>query len=87
VTELLKQPQYLPMQVWQMASSLYAVNNAFFDDLEIKQVLPFEKGLHEHLKSKYSDLIGRIEDTKDLNKDDEAALRAAIEDFKRSGTF
>jgi len=87
VTELLKQPQYLPMQVWQMAASLYAVNNGFFDDLEIKQVLPFEKGLHEHLKSKYADLIGRIEDTKDLSKDDEAALRSAIEDFKRSGTF
>jgi F-type H+-transporting ATPase subunit alpha len=87
VTELLKQPQYLPMQVWQMAASLYAVNNGFFDDLEIKQVLPFEKGLHEHLKSKYADLVGRIEDTKDLSKDDEAALRSAIEDFKRAGTF
>ena len=87
VTELLKQPQYLPMQVWQMAASLYAVNNGFFDDLEIKQVLPFEKGLHEHLKSKYADLVGRIEETKDLSKDDEATLRSAIEDFKRAGTF
>ena len=87
VTELLKQPQYIPMQVWQLAASLYAVNNGFFDDLEIKQILPFEKGLHEHLKSKYADLVGRIEDTKDLSKDDEVALRAAIEDFKRSGSF
>jgi len=49
--------------------------------------LPFEKGLHEHLKSKYASLVNRIEDTKDLTKEDEAALRAAIEDFKRSGTF
>ena len=87
VTELLKQPQYIPMQVWQLAASLYAVNNGFFDDLEIKQILPFEKGLHEHLKSKFADLVGRIEDTKDLSKDDETALRAAIEDFKRSGSF
>jgi F-type H+-transporting ATPase subunit alpha len=39
------------------------------------------------LKSKYVDLVGRIEDTKDLSKDDEVALRAAIEDFKRSGSF
>lgn len=87
VTELLKQPQYMPMQVWQMAASLYAVNNGFFDDLDIKKVLPFEKGLHEHLKAKFSTLIDRIEDTKDLSKEDEAALKTAIEDFKRTGTF
>jgi F-type H+-transporting ATPase subunit alpha len=49
--------------------------------------LAFEKGLHDHLKSKFADLIGRIEDTKDLSKEDEAALRAAIEDFKRSASF
>jgi F-type H+-transporting ATPase subunit alpha len=87
VTELLKQAQYQPQQVWQLASSLYAANNGFLDDLDVKFVLPFEKGLHDHLKSKFADLIGRIEDTKDLSKDDEAALRAAIEDFKRSASF
>ncbi|OYY55701.1 MAG: F0F1 ATP synthase subunit alpha, partial [Polynucleobacter sp. 35-46-207] len=75
VTELCKQAQYKPLQVWEMAASLYAVNNGYFDDLEVKNVLPFEKGLQDHLKSKYADLVGRIEDTKDLSKDDEAALR------------
>jgi F-type H+-transporting ATPase subunit alpha len=57
------------------------------DDLEVKDVLAFEKGMHDHLKSKFADLINRIEDTKDLSKDDEAALRAAIEDYKRSASF
>jgi F-type H+-transporting ATPase subunit alpha len=87
VTELLKQAQYQPQQVWQLASSLYAANNGFLDDLDVKHILAFEKGLHDHLKSKFADLIGRIEDTKDLSKEDEAALRAAIEDFKRSASF
>ncbi len=87
VTELCKQAQYKPLQVWEMAASLYAVNNGFFDDIEVKNVLPFEKGLQDHLKSKYADLVGRIEETKDLSKDDEAALRAAIEDYKRSASF
>lgn len=84
VTELLKQPQYMPMQVWQMAASLYAVNNGFFDDIDVKQVLPFEKGLHEFLKSKYAALVNSIEESKDLSKEDEAALRAAVEDYKRA---
>ncbi len=87
VTELLKQAQYTPQQVWQLSATLYAVNNGYLDDLEVKDVLAFEKGMHDHLKSKFADLVGRIEDTKDLSKDDEAALRAAIEDYKRSASF
>ena len=87
VTELCKQAQYKPLQVWEMAASLYAMNNGYFDDLEVKHVLAFEKGLQDHLKSKYADLVGRIEETKDLSKEDEAALRAAIEDYKRSAAF
>ncbi|HEF5872362.1 TPA: F0F1 ATP synthase subunit alpha [Burkholderia cenocepacia] len=87
VTELLKQPQYQPLQVWELAVSLYAANNGYLDDLDVKQVLPFEKGLRDNLKTSHADLIKRIEDTKDLSKDDEAALRAAIESFKKSGAY
>ncbi len=87
VVELLKQPQYQPVQVWELAVSLYAVNNGYLDDVEVEQILPFEKGLKDFLKAKYADLIGRIEDTKDLSKDDEAALAEAIKDFKKNGSF
>ncbi|VVE29835.1 F0F1 ATP synthase subunit alpha [Pandoraea soli] len=87
VTELLKQPQYQPLQVWELAVSLFAANNGYLDDLEIAQVLPFEKGLREVLKTSHGALIGRIEETKDLSKDDEAALHAAIKDFKQTGAY
>jgi len=87
VTELLKQAQYSPQQVWQLSAVLYAANNGFLDDVEVKNILPFEKGLLEHLKSKFADLVGRIEDTKDLSKDDEVALKAAVQDYKRSASF
>ncbi len=87
VTELLKQAQYSPQQVWQLSAVLYAANNGYLDDVDVKNILPFEKGLLEHLKSKFADLVGRIEDTKDLGKDDEVALKAAVEDYKRSASF
>ncbi|WP_175864518.1 F0F1 ATP synthase subunit alpha [Burkholderia cepacia] len=87
VTELLKQPQYQPLQVWELAVSLYAANNGYLDDLDVKQVLSFEKGLREYLKTSHADLIKRVEDTKDLSKDDEGALRSAIESFKKSGAY
>lgn len=87
VVELLKQPQYHPFQVWQMAASLYAVNNGYLDDLDVKQVLPFERGLHDHLQTKHADLVQSIESTKDLSKDDEAKLKEAIAEFKKTGAY
>src|ERR1700752_2180158 len=87
VTELLKQPQYQPLQVWELAVALFAANSGYLDDLDVKVVLAFEKGLREFLKSKHADLIKRIEDNKDLSKDDEGALHAALKDFKKSGAY
>ena len=87
VVELLKQPQYQPLQVWELAVSLYAVNNGYLDDVDVPQVLSFEKNLKDYLKSKYADLIGRIEDTQELSKDDDAKLAEAIQDFKKNGSY
>jgi F-type H+/Na+-transporting ATPase subunit alpha len=87
VTELLKQPQYSPLPISLMAASLFAVNKGYFDDIEVKQVLSFENGLHGYLKTKQAALLSKIEETKQLDKDSEAALAAAIADFKKSGAF
>jgi F-type H+/Na+-transporting ATPase subunit alpha len=87
VTELLKQPQYSPLPISLMAASLFAVNKGYFDDIEVKQVLAFENGLHGYLKTKQAALLSKIEETKQLDKDAEAALAAAIADFKKSGAF
>ncbi|PSB92463.1 F0F1 ATP synthase subunit alpha [Candidatus Pandoraea novymonadis] len=84
VTELLKQPQYQPLQVWELAVSLFAVNNGYLDDLEVSAVLGFEKSLREILKTGYAALINRIEENKSLSADDEALLHAAIKDFKNA---
>jgi len=84
VTELLKQAQYQPLQVWQLAASLYAANHGFLDDIDVKDILAFEKNLHDTLKTKHVDWVTRIETTQDLSKDDEAALRVAIEALKQS---
>ena len=87
VTELMKQVQYAPMQVWEMALSLFAVNNNFMDDVDVKQALAFEKGLREFMKTKHADFVAKIEAAKNLSADDETALSAAIADFKKTGTY
>ncbi len=84
VTELLKQPQYSPLPISLMAVSLFAVNKGFFDDIDVKQVLAFEAGLHSFMKAKQAALLSKIEETKALDKDGEAALTAAITEFKKA---
>jgi len=87
VTELMKQPQYMPLHVWEMALTLFAVNNGYFDDVEVKKALAAERSMRDYVKDKYADLAGRMEDKKDLSADDEKALKGALEDWKKNGTF
>src|SRR5256885_1644765 len=71
VTELMKQPQYSPLQVWEMALTLFAVNNGYFDDIDVKKALAAEKSMRDHLKGKYDSLVKTMEDKKDLSADEE----------------
>jgi len=87
VTELMKQPQYSPLSVAEQAITLFGVTKGYFDDVEVKRALAFEAALRSHVKSKYKDLFDRIESTKDMNADDEKALVAAIDDFKKNGAY
>ncbi|RYH62440.1 MAG: F0F1 ATP synthase subunit alpha, partial [Alcaligenaceae bacterium] len=80
-------PQYQPLQVWELAVTLYAVNNGYLDDVAVEQILSFEKSFKDHLKSKHAGLIDRVEDKKELSKDDDAELAAALQEFKKSGAF
>jgi F-type H+-transporting ATPase subunit alpha len=63
------------------------VNNGYFDGIEIAQALAADKALRDHLKSKYAAQVKAIEDKKDLSADEEKALKAAIEDWKKSATY
>ncbi len=87
VTELMKQAQYQPMQVSEMALTLFAANNSYFDDIDVKKALAAERSLRDYIKSKYADLMNRIEEKKDISADDEKALKAAIDDWKKNGSY
>src|SRR2546426_1005894 len=84
VTELMKQPQYQPLAVWEMALTLFAVNNGYFDDIDVKKALSAEKSMRDYMKDKYAAVVDGMESKKDLSADEEKALKAAIEDWKKS---
>ncbi len=84
VTELMKQAQYSPLSVAEMAVSLYAINQGYFDDVEVPKLLAFEADLHKFMKAQHAALMDKIESTKDLDKDAEAQLAAAVGEFKKN---
>ena len=84
VTELMKQLQYSPLSVAQMAVSLYASNEGFMDDVDVPRILAFEAELHQFMQTKHAAVMDKISSTNDLDKDTEAALKAAVTEFKKS---
>ena len=87
VTELMKQKQYSPLSVAEMAASLFAADQGYIDDVENEKVLDFEHAMHGYMRTNQTELMDKINESGDLNDEIEAGLRAAIEDFKASGTW
>mgnify|MGYP000548301474 FL=1 len=87
IMELMKQKQYSPMTVAQMAVVLFAVNQGYIDDVEVKKVQSFEQALHAAMKAKHSALMDEINAKPEYNDDIERKLRAALDDFKANGSW
>jgi F-type H+-transporting ATPase subunit alpha len=84
VTELMKQTQYSPLSVAEMAVSLFAVNGGYLDDVPTNKILAFESALHQTMKQSHAELMNKIATTKDLDKDAEALLTGAVSEFKKN---
>src|SRR5215467_14504317 len=87
VTELMKQKQYAPLSVGQLALSVYAAEKGFLDDLPLNKVLSFEAALHAHFHGNYGDLMKKIVETGDWNADIEGAFKKGLEEFKKTGSW
>jgi F-type H+-transporting ATPase subunit alpha len=87
VTELMKQKQYTPLSIADMAVSLFAANEGYLDDVEAKKVVDFEAALHGYMNSSQKALMDKINQTADYNPEIEQALHDALKEFKASHTW
>jgi F-type H+-transporting ATPase subunit alpha len=87
VTEIMKQSQYSPMGVAQMAVSLFAANEGFLDDLSVNKVRDFEDGLQGYMKSEHSQLLEQINTTGDYSDEIQKSLYAAVTKYKATHTW
>jgi F-type H+-transporting ATPase subunit alpha len=87
VTELMKQKQYAPLSIAELALSVYAAEQGYLDDLPVNQVLPFEKGLHAFMHQNHADLMKTIVASGNWDKDIEAVFKASLDEYKKTGSW
>jgi len=87
VTELMKQTQYSPYSVAQMAISLFAANKGYLDDVDVNKIVDFENALQDHMKANAQDLMNQINESGDYNDDIGNSMHEAIKSFKSNSTW
>jgi F-type H+-transporting ATPase subunit alpha len=87
VTELMKQKQYSPLTVAEMALSLYAVNEGYLDDVVIGNVVAFETELHEHARGSHKAAIDAINAKPEFNDENVASLKKIVESYRQMSTL
>lgn len=87
VTELMKQKQYQPMSIADMAVSLFSANEGFLDDVEVSKVGSFEASLLATMRSQHADLMNTINSTGNFDDNIAGEMRSAIEKFKANGSW
>ena len=87
VTELMKQKQYSPLSVAEMALSLYAVNEGYIDDVDVAKVGDFEAALHDYARGNHGDLLDKINESGDYNDEIEGELKGVMEAFSEKGAY
>jgi F-type H+-transporting ATPase subunit alpha len=84
LTELLKQAQFSPLKMEEQVAVIYAGVNGYLDKFEVSKIRGFENGLLSLLRTKHADILDDIRKSLDLSKDNEAKLKAVVEDFAKT---
>ena len=87
VTELMKQNQYSPLSVAQMAMSLFAANEGYLDAIEVNKVLAFEAAMHAYMKAQHVDLMDKINATGEFDDDIKAGMTKALDNFVKNQSW
>ncbi len=84
LTEVLKQPQYMPLSVAQQVSILFAANEGMLDDIENKEISRFKKDWFDYYSANMPELIEKLNRGEALTDDDKKDLTKNLEAFKNT---
>jgi F-type H+/Na+-transporting ATPase subunit alpha len=87
VMEIMKQKQYQPLSVAEMALSLYAVNEGFLDDVPVEKVVEFETEMHAFARQNHKPALDAINSKPEYNDDVVASLKKIVEGYKKGSGY
>ena len=87
VTELMKQKQYSPLSVAEMALSLFAVNEGYLDKIPADKVVDYEEALHDFARANYQADLDAINASGDYNDEIAATLKGICDEFAEKGAY
>ncbi len=83
MVEILKQNQYVPMDVEHQIAIIYAGSQGILDDIPNEKIGEFEKGLMDHLDANHEKILKTISSSGEISDKTGKELKKAIEDFKK----
>ncbi len=83
LTEILKQAQYVPMDVEKQVAVIWAASNGYVDDVPVDRVRSFETELLKFLENSKGSLLTAMSQKKALDDDIKGQLKAALDEFKQ----
>jgi F-type H+-transporting ATPase subunit alpha len=87
ISEMMKQKQYVPMSVAEMAASLFTANEGYLDDVEVPKVMDFEAALLSYMHAEQAQLLDKINETHEYDEEIQQGLHQALKDFKANHTW
>ncbi|SMC21240.1 F-type H+-transporting ATPase subunit alpha [Andreprevotia lacus DSM 23236] len=87
VTELMKQAQYSPLKVAELAVTLLLIGKGKYDDVKVDRALAFEAAFLADLKANHADVLARVDAKGDLAAEDEATILKAVDAFKAGNAY
>jgi F-type H+-transporting ATPase subunit alpha len=82
MVELLKQPQYQPLEVVDQVMIIFAGNSGLLDDVPVNRVQAFEKEFLQFMRDHKAQIRSEIAEKKELTPELKTALTEAIKLFK-----
>ncbi|MBP5429521.1 MAG: F0F1 ATP synthase subunit alpha [Elusimicrobiaceae bacterium] len=82
MTELLKQNQYAPLKVGEEVLVLYAGTHGYLDEIEVTDVLRYEKELLAYARAQKQDVLDVLNQASELNKEVEEKITSVLDAFK-----
>jgi len=83
ITEVLKQPQYVPVSLEKQVMILYVAINGYLDDVPVAKVSTFEANFYRFMEANHPEIGKKITEEKEFGPEIEEALKKAIDEFKK----